>query len=126
RLHLRQDVRRRRRQHALGNSSHQASSTPSVTAAIRRPPLPRLPQPSGVLHSLAPRSHQPSPTPRPTPALPHPLLPLPPPRPPPSVFTGKRPPRARRPPSATNSPPLPFSQKPRSSIVSTTVMVNES
>src|SRR6266542_6258226 len=46
--------------------------------------------------------------------------------PPPSVLTGSLPPGDSSSPSATNWPPLPFSQKPRSSIVSTTVMVNES
>src|SRR6185437_6025796 len=47
-------------------------------------------------------------------------------RPPPSVLNGSAPCGASSEPSATNGPPSPFSQKPRSSIVSSTVMVNES
>src|SRR5215472_1529844 len=46
--------------------------------------------------------------------------------PPPSVLTGSLPCGASRPPSAANAPPLPFSQKPRSSIVCSTVIVKES
>src|SRR5207247_4308405 len=46
-------------------------------------------------------------------------------RPPPSVLIGRAPPSWRRPPS-TNRPPSPFLQKPRSSSVMSTVIVNES
>src|SRR5205085_6780356 len=46
-------------------------------------------------------------------------------RPPPSVFVGTPPSTRRRPPS-TKDPPSPLAQKPRSSSVSTTVIVKES
>src|SRR5439155_4471621 len=46
-------------------------------------------------------------------------------RPPPSVLMGSAPPSWSRPPS-TNRPPSPFLQKPRSSSVTSTVIVNES
>ena len=45
--------------------------------------------------------------------------------PPPSVLVGRGPSKRSRPPS-TNGPPSPFLQKPRSSSVSSTVIVNES
>ena len=47
-------------------------------------------------------------------------------KPPPSVLNGSLPCGATNAPSETKRPPSPFSQKPRSSIVSSTVMVNES
>src|SRR6266516_2928431 len=52
-----------------------AGSMRSVTAAIRRPPLPRLRQPASVLPSLGYGSHQASSTPSVTAAIRRPPLP---------------------------------------------------
>src|SRR5215469_2004111 len=129
-LRLRID-RRRGRWQGLVLRAH-ASSRPrmSVAAADRVPSDPPLPCASAISQSgtctaplASPRSCRTASItfvipPRFTGWLLH--------SPPPSVLKGSLPCGASRLPSATNAPPLPFSQNPRSSIVCSTVIVNES
>src|SRR6266545_3902431 len=131
RLGFRIDLRRRRWQPHLGCVCH-ASSWPRINVAlpIREPMEPPVPCASAMSQLGTCTSGFDSPRNCRTASR---ILVIPPRlagwllhNPPPSVLKGSLPPGESSAPSCTNWPPLPFSQKPRSSICSSTVIVKES